>query len=47
MVITATSRAVVCWPSAGRPVQLTKCVSVRPSSRARSFMRSTKTLSEP
>ena len=30
MVITATSRAVVCWPSAGRPVQLTKCVSVRP-----------------
>ncbi len=43
----ATSRAVVCWFSAGRPVQLTKFVLAMPSSDARSFMRSTNSAALP
>ena len=43
----ATSRAQLYWPFAGSPVQLTKLVSVMPSSRARSFIFCTKARSLP
>ena len=45
--MTATSRAVVCCPWAGRPVQFSKWVPSMPSSAARRFMASTHSASLP
>ena len=45
--ISAMSRALVIWPSASRPLQLTKLVLFIPSSAARSFILRTNSSSFP